>query len=207
MPAAKLDIWNMAIRHLAIGVEVQAATESSSAAQACRRFYDPAIEKALRDAPWPFAKQYEILQQVTSPVPTTEFKYAYRYPANAVAVRRLLNGISRNDDQDSRIKYREGRDATGKIILTDAPSSSNAPLYVEYTYRETDTSRFDTDFVVAVSFLLANWIGPSLASDKTKLIDRAFALYRMEIANAQRNAYNEEAPDREPDSEFERARR
>lgn len=209
MPVSKTDIFNLALGHLGVATEVQDPdADRSKEAQACRRFFSIALEETLRDAPWPFAKQYELLALVTSPTPISEFTYAYRYPANALFVRRILNGSSRIEDSDSRVKYRIGRDASGKLIQTDQAVLATSPYgpWVEYTYLETNMAAWHPDAALALSFLLGSLIGPRVASDKTKLLDRTYQLYRAEITKAKVNAYNEESIDRDVDSEFERSR-
>lgn len=206
MPASKVDIWNMAIRHLGESLEIGAENENTKQARACRRFWDACVEKVLSEAPWPFATAYEVLQAVTNPVPSSEFRFAYRYPVNAVRLRRILNGVSRREDMQSRVPFKIVRDAVGAVILCDMPSSADYQLTAEYTYRETATGRFSADFAIALSYLLAREIGPSIASDKKRLIDDASARYELDIRKARVLAFNEEARDEDPESEFQRAR-
>lgn len=213
MLTQKLDIWNQAIGHLGESIEIGAETENTAAARACRRFYDTCREKALRDAPWPFAKGYVALAQITGTIPVSEFKYAYRYPVGVVTVRRILNGIWRVDDRQSAIPYRVGSDGQGLVILTDFPPSvvsttdptQNLP-WVEVTKAVTDETLFPSDFVDALSFLLALRISPRVAGDKSALRKEAIALYQQSIARATANAFNEEQLDDGPASEFERSR-
>lgn len=207
MAVAKTDIANMAVSHLAVGLEIQDFdNEKTEAAQAARRFYDLARQKVLRDYDWPFANTIEFLALLANPVgltqPTTEWLYSYRYPANAIAVRRILNQAMRVDTADSRAIYSVGRDAVGRIIYSDL-----ATAQIQYTYDETDPTRFPPDFVVALSFYLAFLIGPRVSGgDQFKLADRAYLLYQRAILEAQANAANEEPPDNLPDAEMILAR-
>jgi hypothetical protein len=196
MPSAKIDICNLAISHLAVGMEIQDFdNEKTEAAQACRRFYDVARQKVLRDFDWPFASTIENLTLVATQ-PTAEWSYSYRYPSKAIAIHRLLNGATRADTQTSRAIYSIGRDATGKIIYSDVPATAQ----VEYTYDEDDTTRFPPDFVVALSLYLASLIGPRVAGgDQFKLADRAFQYYQRAIKEAWVNSANQEPRDFDPD--------
>lgn len=212
MLSSKLDIWNMAIGHLGQSIEIGSETENTAAARACRRFYDSCREDVLRKAPWPFAKRYVLLAQVISTVPATEFKYAYRYPANALMVRRILNGTFRVEDMQSRIPYRIMSDDQGRMIMCDvAPltvptDATKSSPWIEYTVNAVDETKFSSDFAKALSYCLAVDIGPRIAGDKSKLRDAAGALYVKALAQAQINALNEEAQDDSAPSEFERSR-
>lgn len=205
--SAKIDIANMALSHLAVSTEIQDFdNEKSKEAQVCRRFYELARMKVLRDYDWPFANTIEFLALLANPVgltqPTAEWTYAYRYPANAVAVRRILNQATRVDTINSRAIYSLGRDSVGRIIYSDLLTAQ-----IQYTYNEIDPERFPPDFVAALSFYLAFLIGPRVAGgDQYKLADRAYGHYRNGLAEAQANAANEEPPDNPPASELELSR-
>ena len=197
MAFAKIDICNMAVSHLAVGLEIQDFdNEKTEAAQACRRFYDVARQKVLRDFDWPFASAIDFLAQLIVQ-PTVEWAYSYRYPANALALQRIPNGAMRVDTELSRAIYAVGRDLVGQIIYSDL----NAPVQVQYTYDEQDTTKFPPDFVVALAFYLAFLIGPRVAGgDQFKLADRAYLLYQRAIIEAQVNAAAQEPPDFAPDA-------
>lgn len=194
----------MALRHVGVSTEIQDLdTEKSKEAAACRRFFDVAREQVLRDFPWPFAKTYETLAVVASR-PTVEWAYSYRYPANSVNLRRIINGSDvRIDTENTRVAYEIGRDAIGKLIYTDY-----SPATVEYTYRETNTENFPPDFVIALSFLLASYIAPSVSGgDPKQLGTNALLRYRDALQHAEANAANEEGrKDREQEAEMIRFR-
>lgn len=209
------DICNLALSELGESLEITALTDTTAAAKACNRFYDLCRQRTLRDAPWPFATKYAVLTQLTTFIlPTSEYQFQYNYPADALVVRGLLNGVSRIEDKQSRIPYRIAQAQTGttKVILCDVEpitgntdTTQNVP-WVRYTVDVTDTTQFTPEFVEAVAFLLAWRIGPRIAGDKSKLIDNAGMLYTSAIIQAKRAALNEQAQDDEPLSEFERAR-
>lgn len=199
MAIAKVDICNLAISHLAVGAEINDFDlDKTEAAQACRRFYDTARQKVLRDFDWPFAYQIESLTQVAVQ-PTVEWAYSYRYPAKALSLRRIPNGATRVDTDFSRAVYAIGRDSVGKVIYSDLAS----PVQIQYTYDEDDTTRFPPDFVITLSYYLASLIGPRVAGgDQFKLADRARAYYQKEVLEAWRNAAREEPKDQEPDADM-----
>lgn len=198
--SAEVDIANMALGHLGISTEIQNLdTEASKEARACRRYYDLARDKTLRDFDWPFANAIEALALVETD-PTVEWGFSYRYPADAVAIRRILNGVTRADTEGTKVRYATGRDSVGRIIYSDLDDAE-----IQYTYREDDPERYPPDFVYAFSLLLAHMIAPRVASD-VKYAERVYPLYRQALSEAKTNAANEEPADRQPDSELERAR-
>lgn len=192
------DLCNMALRHVAVSQELQDVTaDKTKAAQACRRFYDQVIGEVLRAFPWPFATTTVDLSQVATQ-PTSEWLFSYRYPADCVFARRILNGVSRIEQPETRIRFVLQRDASGRLILTDQPSAQ-----LEYTQRVSAVEEFDDSFVQAASFLLAFYIGPSvMEGDPSNLTARALQAYQYAIQTAQALAANEEVPDLPPDSAF-----
>jgi hypothetical protein len=197
--SAKIDICNMAISHLAVGEEINDFdTDATESAQACRRFYDPARLKVLRDFDWPFASATVALSLVETD-PTVEWGYSYRYPADALSLRRMPNGATRVDTQLSRALYSIGRDSAGKLIY-----AATADAEIQYTFDEDDAERFPPDFVIALSFYLAYLIANRVAGggDVRKLKTDAYAGYRVALLEAMANAANEEPSDPPPEAEM-----
>lgn len=198
--SAEVDIANMALGHLGISTEIQnLTTEASKEARAARRYYNLARDKTLRDFDWPFASTIEDIQLVLTN-PTVEWAYSYRYPANAVAIRRILNGATRMDTESTKVRFELGRDAIGQIILT-----SQTAAEIRYTYRETNPERYPPDFEYAFSLLLAHMMAPRVASD-VKFAQRVYPLYKEALSEAKTNSANEEPAERQPEAELIRAR-
>lgn len=204
MPVSQLDVWNMAVRHLGISIPINSLTDKTKEVQACSQFFPQDLAEVVRDVDWPALSTYAPLSSVTTTIPTYEFLFAYRYPSDAAAIRKILNGVSRVDSRQSEIKYRLSRDSEGRLIMCDVDPATNP--FVRYTFNETNVVNLTPDIIYALSLKLAASIGPSVASDRSKLVDRAFQMYQAEIVKARVNAFNEEAADEEVDSEFTRAR-
>lgn len=204
MPTNETQISNLALSHLGVGKQISNfTTEQSQEAKACREFYPICRDIVLRDFEWPFATQFQNLALVEE-TPTDEWDYSYRYPSSCSKIRRILNPNKRWDTRQSRIPYRVVRDpdGAGKLIYTDQESAC-----VEFTYKETNPERYDDDFVMALSLLLASYIAPRLTrGDPFKLGERSFQLYRLNIGKSEASAVNEEQPEEEVDSEFIRER-
>jgi hypothetical protein len=199
--ASKVGIVNLALSHLGISKEIaNIETEKSIEAETARRFYDTALEATLRDFPWPFAGRFANLGLVEE-TPTTEWNYSYRYPSDALYLRRILSGI-RNDNRQARVPYKILSDSSGLLLYTDQETAE-----IEYTVRATDPQFYPSDFVVAFSFYLAHLMAPRVTGgDQFKLGDRAQQNYLLEISRAVSRSSNEQQDEEEPQSEFIRAR-
>lgn len=195
------DICNMALSHLGIGKEVaDVETDRGEEAKAFNRFYQITRDELLEKFAWPWATVTADLGLVEED-PTDEWKYSYRYPSNALKLRRIQSG-NRVDNLDSRIPFRISRDSTGKLLYTDMQDA-----VIEYTFRETDPGRFSSLFVTGLSFILAFKMSPRLTKgDPFKLGNRAFESARLWLGMAEASAANEEGQEKEPESELIRSR-
>lgn len=201
MATSKTVIANLALSHLGIGKEIaNLDTENSNEANAARRFYEEARNKALEDFDWPFATKFADLTLVEQN-PNEDWGYSYRYPSDCLKVRRVRSGL-RTDNRQSRIPYRIGKDDSGKIIFTDLDSAK-----IEYTERVETVELYPASFVMALSYLLAMYIAPRVTGgDPFGLGNKAIELYTQELSNARSNALNEEQPDHPTESELVRVR-
>lgn len=199
--ATNTEISNLAISHLGISKEIaNLDTEKSNEAAACRRFLPIAIEETLKAFAWPFATKFVALALVEEN-PTAEWAFAYQYPSDCLEFRRIISGI-RNDNRQSRVPYRIVYGDKGTLIYTDKDLAE-----AEYTVRITDTSRFSSLFLIALSFRVAAFVAPRLtAGDPYKLGQAAMQNFVITISQAKAQAANEEQQEQEPDSEFIRAR-
>jgi len=200
MATDAVSIWNQALSLLGNAEEVQSVDENTPSANACRRFYDAAVEEMLAEFPWPFATVTAPLALVATD-PTPEWAFSYRVPADCLRVRRLP-GALRVETRQSRVPYRIGRDDVGRLLFTDLEDAT-----VEYTQAITDASAFPASFAKALAYRLAIDIAPRVSGgDATKLMERLAPRAAAQLEAAQATALNEEQLDEEPDSEFIRAR-
>jgi hypothetical protein len=201
MPASQTEICNMAISHLGGSREIgDFTTDQSAEASACRRFWDVCRDKVLRSYPWGFAKKTATLALVALN-PTDEWSYSYQYPSDCVMFRRIQSG-TRLDSRQTRIPCEIVRGPAGKLILTD-----QANAVADYTERITETGYWESDFVLSFSLLLASYIAPRVTGgDPHGMGKRAMQMWGMETSTAEADASNEQQPEEDPGSEFERAR-
>lgn len=194
------DICNIALSHLGISKEIANMNEQSKEAEACRRFYEVTRESVLKDHSWPFASKYATLALIEQN-PNDEWAYSYRYPTDALFIRRILSGF-RNDSEATKVAYAISQDDSGMIILTDQDSAQ-----IHYTVNVQSESYFTSDFALAFSYRLAHYLAPRLtAGDPFKLGPQALQKYMLELGRATSNAFNEDASVEFQDTESIQAR-
>lgn len=195
--ASSTEIANLALSHLGSGKEISnLETERSDEASAMRRYYSIALSTALKDYPYSFCNVIETLALVEES-PNDEWAYSYRYPTDCLKPIRILSGF-RNDSRQTRIPYKIGKDASGKLIYTD---QSEAEL--EYTQRVTDPSKFPDDFIMALSFLIAALAAPRICGeDPYKLGDRALKLYQHYKGKADSHDVNDQQQEEPPEAQW-----
>ncbi len=199
--ASKTDIANMALTHIGVGFQISNLdADTSEEAKAIRSFYITARDFMQIDFPWPFITRSVALGLVEE-TPTTEWAFSYRYPAPCQKVRRIFSSI-RNDNRQTRVSYLIYSDDVGKLIYTDAEDAC-----IEYSVKSTEEDKWPADYVLAFSYLLAFYVAPRLTKgDAFKMGEKAFKLYRAQLAVAEQRSLNEEQPDPIPESEFVRSR-
>jgi len=89
-------------------------------ASTAKIYYEQSLLEMLRDFPWPFATFQQKLVPIINHY-SRERNFVYAYPQNCVAIRRLFSayGYNRNDDVQSRQKY--------KIARIPAPTGPHDP--------------------------------------------------------------------------------
>jgi len=191
----------MALGHLGVGKEIaNLETERSAEAASCRRYYEEARDTVLRSFNWPFATKIEALALVEED-PNDDWGYSYQYPSGCVNLRRILSGIQPESPTD-RIVYRIAQGTSGRLIFTNQLDAQ-----VEFTVKVTAAEEFTNDFTMALSYLLASLVAPTLTKgDPFKIKAECYNFFLAFVSTAQANAVNEEQPDLAPDSEFIRAR-
>lgn len=193
--ASEAGICNMALAHLGQSASITSLDDATPDAQACARFYALCRDAVLRDFPWPFATTTALLGLVAVQ-PSPVWLYSYRYPADCLRALQIPNGISRVLTPTTQVPWKEGIDATGKLLYTDQPNA-----LLEYVVRVADPTLFPPDFVEALSYRLAAAIAPQVTGgDPFKLGAQAMQLYTFTLERAALNAANESQPDQPADS-------
>jgi len=201
MATSKTVICNLAISHLGIGKEIaNLDTEKSEEAQACRRFYELARKKVLRDFNWPFATKRVVLSLIEDN-PNDEYGYSYRYPSDCINIHKIFSG-TRNDTRQSRVHFSIGKDSSARVIFTDEENAE-----VQYTEDLNNPLFFPPDFELAFSYFLASLVASRLTKgDPFGLRSSALEAYAAAISDTKAGSLNEEQAEENPVSEFERNR-
>lgn len=193
--SSDVEICNIALSRVAHTQPIVSFTEKSKAAELCRVFYAPLRELVLQAFPWPFAESIVALASLGSPAPG--WAYRYRYPANCLQVRDIVQpGFRRSLTSDMQIPYKIGYDAGGRVIHTDQPEAA-----CRFTFKVEDSTFFDPQFADALAWRLAMDLALPLSS-KPDLQQFAAQQYQIALTIAEGSAFEESQDDPEPESEF-----
>jgi len=164
--ASQVQIAKLALQHIGDRFDISDITEESVEAEQINLVFDDTRDELLRRFPWRFAKKYTSPATLDVTVPGL-WTYAYQYPTDAVKVRGITN-ILGIDVEPIKFEVALLSDDT-KVVLTD---EEDAEMY--YTSRVTDTTRFDPEFTMAFSFLLASRVSMALTGslDITSKLDQ-----------------------------------
>ncbi len=198
--ASSTYLSNIALSRIGISHQItDIRTEISEEAYKARLVYAMTVESVLRDHPWPFATRYADLSLVagTATVPVNkDWQYSYRQPVDMITARRIVgqDGQQRAFDPTPP-EFRLGSDATGYLIYTNAVSTSDRPVQLEYTYRMTcPAQQGDPLFRDALAWKLAGALALTIARDNKKAAD-CEGMYQSIIRAAKEVAANEAQPD------------
>ncbi len=141
----EIEICNIALARIGVA-PIESMDEASEAARACNQYYDFVRRNVLRKYPWTFATRRVTLAQIDVTPP--DYKFAYRYPSDALALRKMYNqnycGLPEKN------QYKILSDTEGKTIYTDIEAAN-----IEYTADIDDVSLFDDEFIEALGWKLA----------------------------------------------------
>lgn len=204
MATSDTEICNLALAHLGDSNGIGSLTEASAAARACNLFYEQTRDEVLQEMQPTWARRTAALGLVTDFTSDDyyEYAYAYRYPADALGVVGVQNGVSRFARTTTRVPWKIQSDDDGRLLYMD-----QADAIVEYVVRITDPSRYPPDFTQALALKLSAYLAPSLTGgDPTKLRERNLGLYARQFGiTITRNA-NERQADVQVESGFIDAR-
>jgi hypothetical protein len=149
-----VQIVKLALQHIGDRYDISDIEEESVEAEQANLIYEDTRKELLRRYPWRFAKKYASPATLSVTVPG-EWDYAYQYPSDAVRIRGITNPADRTTpilDYEVALLANDT-----KVLLTD---EDDAEFF--YTADISDTTRFDPEFVMAFSFLLAERMAMAL---------------------------------------------
>ena len=194
------EMANLALSHCAVSKNIgNLDTSVGPDAEACRRFFDIAMNTFQRDFQYAFATTTVTLGLIRED-PDDRYSFEYTYPANCQFAGRLISGLIK-DNRQSQFEYKIMRGDSGRVIWTNCEEAE-----LEFQFIETDTGRYQVDFILAFTYKLAELIAPRVTGgDPFKLGNQAKANYQEAKNIAQANAMNEQQEEEEPESEFIRS--
>lgn len=182
--ASKIKICNWALSRIAVSTTIDSIDEPSEEAKACALFFDQVRDEVLREFDWAFATRYVHLALIPG-WESQEWRFAYRYPAEALRIVRLVQP-GRRPPQVPRVKYAVSGDVVGRMILTDQEEAEAV-----YIARVTDPAQWPQDFASLVAWRLASEIAAPL-SQSGALADRCLREYRAALYRATAATDNEQ---------------
>lgn len=202
MATSDIQVCNLALQRVGETMTIDSLDQRVKEAQVCKAVYDTVLQKALKDAPFPFSRKYDLL--ALSGSTPLKWKYRYVYPNDCLALRYVFPVIAGLDEVELRRvarnykhPYEIATDSDGeKTILTDVENAA-----VEYSLNVTNPMRFDASFVSFFAWGIAGEIALPLARD-IKFAQNAYAMYAKEMGEAHAAALNEETQEDQPESEF-----
>lgn len=172
---SKVDIYNMALGHIAID-DITSPDEDSEPARKCELFWLPSLKAILRAHDWGFAGQNEALAVIADET-IIGWTYLYKYPANCLMLRKIYNeGTDLTQVRTDPFKVTLSPDTNQKSIASNLQGA-----YIEYTTLVEDPTLYDASFVEAVSFKLASFLAKPLTGDSSM----REALTRMAMATVE----------------------
>lgn len=169
----KIEICNLALTRIGVDT-INSLDESSQPARVCRQCYDFVRQNVLRRYPWAFATRRITLALLeTEPV---DYKYAYRYPSDAIGIRGIYNEYMLGLPRDNHFKILS--DKQGKVLYTNIENA-----LVEYTADIKDASLFDAMFIDAFAWRLAAEMAMALTNNMN-IMQNAVQAYNAYFVDA-----------------------
>jgi len=181
--ATKVQIAKLALQHIGDRYDISSLSESTPEAEQVNLVFDDVRDMVLRSYPWKFAVKYSSpAALVAGPPDTVNWGYAFTYPADALKILNIVNPLGR--DKDPLPFEIANDDSDNKVIM----AKIEEPIF-RYIKQETDTTKYDPLFVMALSYRLAQYIAIPITGDRgmmndmKQLADEHIGLAAMESNN------------------------
>ena len=188
MAYSKIDIFNMALNHL--GVSAPIATNSmnkDSRAIILNNFYETARDELLKAFDWGFANTYKDLTLSTETSPNPKYPYVYDCPNDCISARAIIDTIKGDERKFEPFSNSQGE----KCFIAEVECAR-----LRYTRRVEKEDLFDPEFVMALSYHLAELAGETITGQQKKaesnLQKYEWKLRKAKQLNAQEGAAKDE---------------
>lgn len=218
---SEVDICNLALAHIR-GGRISSLNDGSVQSRYCADFYPILRDQMLRDGNFQFCRTLRSLTSVADAA-IFNWRYVYQYPADCLKIERLVVNFEFVDDFETGISPYEV--LFGRRLDRVYPLEANLRAQVEYEImdyedrqvivtnepnlraqmfiRVTDVNRFDAQFQMALSHLLAANIAPAIVGGQEGLRYKQASLAEYEAYIAAALAQNgNEQHHRAPESDY-----
>lgn len=139
MATSKVEITNLALTLLGADL-ITSMSESTERARTANAIFDSVRDAVLRAFPWNFATRREQVPSLASPVPASTWKYFFNQPTGCLRVLEV------------------GEEVGGYPFSVEGGyiACNFSPIIVKFTFQETDVTKYDSLFVLALSARLAH---------------------------------------------------
>jgi len=169
------DVSNLALMRMGVSQSLtNMRTDTTREALSLQLIFDAERDYVLRDFAWGFAKKY-VAPTLVGAAPNSDWAYAHRTPADSLFVRRIVPATGQIDPDPPPFSI--GQDVTGGLIYSNVAAPT-----IEYTYKVTDTTQWDPEFISMFAWRLAGVLALSLA----RMVD--LAKQCLELYAAERSA-------------------
>lgn len=188
--ATDVDICNLALAHIGDSALVTSITGSDNSTQAlqCARFYAIARDQALERHPWRFSLKHSTLS-AAAVTPPESWSYAYALPDNWLRIVQVLrSGTTVTETYQGlplpvvqRIPFSVEMVGSTQVLLCN-----QAECTVQYMEKVTDTTKYTSGLVAAISYLLASYLaGPIIKGKAASTMSQAMRQqYEVALLNA-----------------------
>jgi hypothetical protein len=165
--ASQVEIVNLALVQLGDEI-ILSMTEDTKAARIMSAIWIPTLKEVLEDHTWGFARTRATLAEVAT-APSFGYTHAFQLPADFIRM------VYMGEPDDEFIWQIEGDQ-----LLTDEDTAEIT--YIRYV---TDTTKFTSKFVTALSCMLIVRAANSIAGMDTTKNKEALELYKITLLDAE----------------------
>jgi len=168
------EICNLAMIHLGTKTISNYATDQTENARLLRIVFESSVNKVLEDHNWNFATQIEALAEIDQTIPG--YDYVYAVPSDCLYIQKILDTEYSDTVYEYEVIRIESLNAT--VILTNLEAA-----YIKYTSKIFDYGLFNSNFINALSYLLAHTVAMPLTGDANKQLSM-LQFYERAISQA-----------------------
>lgn len=188
----KTNLYNLALNALLIQYKIANAESDRSVQKSILdNFFLDALKITLQELDLDSTASIKRLELIEED-PITAWLYAYKYPTDAVFIRRIYSG-NVSDNESNRIKFRTAYFNNEKVIFTNQHQAE-----VEYISKDVDIDSLPSNAKLAIAHMLAFLATPLQVNSKN-----AVALRKQILENYDRFKGNAKKVDEEENFQFD----